>query len=153
MKWIPKDLEMYNQAKEYVDTLIIPLHGITFNGGMNQSASNVEFISVISQQIEKQFKGRVLLLPAVNYYHGWAEEEKKEMILRWEGIVDKDKFPHVFFLTSDVFWKESEVVFDESLIWIPSIPLESLEDKYKKSVVEKETKNILDIIIRKWRNM
>ena len=44
MKWNVKDVEMYVQAKEYVDTVVVPLIPITFNDQMKQLTSSSEFI-------------------------------------------------------------------------------------------------------------
>ena len=38
MKWIPQDIETYLNAKEYVDTAVIPLFSISFGDDMKQSA-------------------------------------------------------------------------------------------------------------------
>ena len=71
MKWIPQDTEMFLGAREYVDTVIMPLIGITFQDYVKQSASINEFITIISRQVEQQFKGRVLLLPPLTYCNDW----------------------------------------------------------------------------------
>ena len=36
-------------------------------------------------------------------------------------------------------------------IWIPSIPLEHLEDTYKDSIIESQVKQILNIFIKTWK--
>ncbi|MDV2887798.1 DUF2487 family protein, partial [Alkalihalophilus pseudofirmus] len=44
MKWIPQDVETYSNAKEYVDTAVVPLYSVTIGGGIKQSAAAAEFI-------------------------------------------------------------------------------------------------------------
>ena len=67
MKWTVKDLDMYIQSKEYVDTVLIPLVPITFGGQMKRTGSMNELITILSLEIEKQMKGRILLLPTFHY--------------------------------------------------------------------------------------
>ncbi|WP_042346400.1 DUF2487 family protein [Bacillus massiliigorillae] len=151
MKWISKDVEMYIGAKEYVDTAIVPLLGITFQNGIKQSASINEFISIISQEIEKQFKGRVLLLPPVTYLNDGEMDMKKQQIYQWKQALEQEGFPFIFFLTSDADWKTIESEIGNSLLYLPSLPLESLDEKYKIPMMEEQVSDVLGIISRKWR--
>lgn len=152
VKWITKDIEMFLGAKEYVDTVILPLIEISFTEGIKQSASNCEYINILSQQIEKQFKGRVILLPAVTYGSEWKEEDKQRLIQEWSITLEKEKFPFIFFLTSDVYWKSEQKVSRNDVLWSPSIPFEYLEEKYKQPMMEEQVKSIVNSIIEKWRN-
>ena len=52
MKWIAKDIEMFDGAREYVDTALVPLVGISFSEGIKQSASTSEYITILSNEIE-----------------------------------------------------------------------------------------------------
>jgi len=153
MKWIPKDIQTFIEAREYVDTILIPLYGISFTGGISKSAASTEFISIISQQVEKQFKGRVLMLPGVTYCKDWTEEEKMKFILQWKSTIETEKFPFIFFLTVDEYWKLYTEQLGNSLILTPFIPLEDLEERYKKTVIEEEVSEILNKIIHKWRSL
>lgn len=151
MKWITKDMEMYIGAKEYVDTVIMPLVGISFQKGIKQSASANEFISILSQEAELQFKGRVLLLPTLTYASEWGMEQKKQHLLQWKQTLEEEGFPFIFFLTSDAEWKTIENELENHLLYIPSIPLESLDEKYKKPMMEEQVSELLTDISRKWR--
>ncbi len=153
MKWEAADIQTFIEAREYVDTALVPLYGVSFAGGMSKSASGVEFISIISQQIEKQFKGRLLLMPGITYCHDWTDEDKVKCISQWRSTLKKEKFPHIFFLTVDEEWKLYAEQMDSSLIWTPLIPLENVEEKYKKTIMDEEISNILNIIIRNWKKV
>lgn len=150
MKWVSKDIEMFVGAKEYVDTAIMPLCGITFKNGIKQSASMNEYVSILSSEIEKQFKGRVLLLPSFTYCQDWDKDYKKDQLIKWKQALEEEKFANIFFLTSDADWKVIEDELENSLLYSPSIPLENLEEKYKQPMMEEQVKNILNIIIHKW---
>jgi len=152
MKWVPKDLEMFLGAREYVDTVIMPLIGISFKDGMKQSASIHDFITILSRQVEQQFKGRVLLLPPLTYSGDWSREDRKSIFLKWKKSLEEELFAHVFFLTSDVEWKTMEEELGQSLIWTSPIPLEHLDEKYKQPMMEDQVKSVLTVISQKWKN-
>ncbi len=151
MKWIPQDTEMFLGAREYVDTVIMPLIGITFQDHVKQSASINEFITIISRQVEQQFKGRVLLLPPLTYCNDWSKQDRLDVALKWKNSLE-EQFAHVFFLTSDVEWKTIETELGQSLLWTTPIPLEHLEEKFKKPMMEEQVKPLLTIISQKWKN-
>ena len=151
MKWIPQDTEMFLGAREYVDTVIMPLIGITFQDYVKQSASINEFITIISRQVEQQFKGRVLLLPPLTYCNDWFKQDRLDVALKWKNSLE-EQFAHVFFLTSDVEWKTIEMELGQSLLWTTPIPLEHLEEKYKKPLMEEQVKPLLTVISQKWKN-
>ncbi|WP_019242014.1 MULTISPECIES: YpiF family protein [Bacillus] len=150
MKWIAKDIEMFDGAREYVDTALVPLVGISFSEGIKQSASTSEYITILSNEIEKQFKGRVMLLPSIMYNLNWEKQEKTELLIKWKRILQEEKFSHIFFLTADGQMNVNDEL-NESILWSTSIPLEHLEEKYKKPMMEEQVKNMLNTIIEKWR--
>ena len=151
MKWLPQDMDMFFQAREYVDTAVMPLIGLTFKEQAKQSASVYDFISIVSRQVEQQFKGRVLLMPPLTYCSDWSKEERLELLLKWKADLDK-QFSHVLFLTSDAEWKTLEIEIGQSLLWISHIPLEHLEEKYKQPMMEEQVKMLLKVISQKWKN-
>ena len=67
MKWVSKDIETYLSAKEYVDTAVIPLFTVSFGNEMKQSASSAEFITLLTNYLERQFTGRLMLFPPFTY--------------------------------------------------------------------------------------
>lgn len=151
MKWIPQDAEMFLGAREYVDTVIMPLVGITFQEHVKQSTSINDYITILSRQVEQQFKGRVLLLPPLTYCNDWVKQDRLDILLKWKDSLE-EQFSHVFFLTSDVEWKTVEMELGQSLLWTTPIPLEHLEEKYKQPMMEEQVKPLLTIISQKWKN-
>ncbi|SIQ37579.1 Protein of unknown function [Peribacillus simplex] len=150
MKWTAKDLDMYIQSKEYVDTVLIPLVPLSFKGQMKQSGSMNEFLTILSLEIEKQMKGRILLLPTFHYISD--EMDKVERLKRWANEVKKNDFEHVFFLTSDFEWKKEERELENNLVWIPAIPLEGLEIEQAREMINQQVIQILDIFSYNWKN-
>ncbi|MFS0764757.1 YpiF family protein [Peribacillus phoenicis] len=150
MKWTAKDLDMYMQSKEYVDTVLIPLVPLSFRGQMKQTGSMNEFLTILSLEIEKQMKGRILLLPTFHYLSD--ELDKVERLKRWANEVKENNFKHVFFLTSDFEWKKEERELENNLVWIPAIPLEALEIEQAREMIHQQVIQILDIFSYNWKN-
>ncbi|MFS0670680.1 YpiF family protein [Peribacillus frigoritolerans] len=150
MKWTAKDLDMYMQSKEYVDTVLIPLVPLSFKGQMKQTGSMNEFLTILSLEIEKQMKGRILLLPTFHYLSD--EMDKVERLKRWANEVKENNFEHVFFLTSDFEWKKEERELENNLVWIPAIPLEGIEIEQAREMINQQVLQILDIFSYNWKN-
>ncbi|WP_147533778.1 YpiF family protein [Bacillus marasmi] len=151
MKWNPEDVEIFQKAKEYVDTAVIPLLPVTFNSGeMGQAAGMSEFITLLSGQLERQFKGRIFLFPGHAYLKEEVEEKLLEDLLKWESKLLENGFSHVFYLTSDYLWKSVESRLSGSVIWLPAIPMETMQEAQKVSVVESQVKQLLMMFTEKW---
>ena len=150
MKWSAKDLDMYVHAKEFVDTALIPLVPLSFGEQMKQSGSNNEFITILSMEIEKQMKGRMLLMPTYHYMSD--EEDKLPIIKRWTQKLETNNFKHVFYLTTDIAWKKYEQELEQHLIWIPAIPLENLENSQARDMINQQVNQITDIFTYYWKN-
>lgn len=67
MKWQATEMDTYLQAKEYVDTAIIPLIPLSWQKDVKQTVAMGEFISIITMEVEKQFHGRVVQFPGFTY--------------------------------------------------------------------------------------
>ena len=58
LKWIVKDVEQFEQAREYVDTGVIPLLSISAAKEMKMVVEQGEFIELLSTELEREYKGR-----------------------------------------------------------------------------------------------
>jgi hypothetical protein len=150
MKWNPKDVEVYLQSKEYVDTAIVPIMPIAFGTEMGQASGMSEFIHLVTLQLERQFKGRMMLLPGFSYLKTEKDEKLISDLSQWDSQLKENGFKHIFYLTSDLFWKNFESRLTGSLIWIPSIPLETMDDSQKMTVIEGQVKQMLNLFTQKW---
>ncbi|WP_077247186.1 YpiF family protein [Pseudobacillus wudalianchiensis] len=151
MNWNGKDIESFQQQKEYIDTALVPLVPISFESDMKETASQYEFIQLLTTLLEKQFKGRMLLLPPFTYIKQQEEEGKLAALNLLAEELDKAGFQHALFFTSDSSWKLAEDKINGSLIWVPSVPLEHMEDSYKYSLIEDQAKQFVNIIVHKWQ--
>ena len=127
MNWTAKDMDTYLQQKEYIDTLIVPLLKVeTEPENMKNSASSSEFLMHLTTFIETQFKGRMMLMPPFAYTQSM---DLQEMAATLSRDISVSTFKHVFFLTTDSAWTSIEM--DGEVIWLPSIPLESMDPSIK----------------------
>lgn len=149
MKWVAADIEMYQKAAEYVDTAIVPLMPVSFDDEMKQNASMAEFIGILTVQLEKQFKGRIFLLPGFVYIKGNAGT--LETLQEWEKTLLDKQFKHVFYVTSDISWRQYEKALSGTLLWLPSLPLEHMQEQQKVSIIEDQVKQLLTLFTEKWQ--
>lgn len=151
MKWQAKEIDTYLQAKEYVDTAIIPLIPISWGSDVKVTVQMGEFITLISDELERQFKGRMFQFPAFTYL---KSEDLQGRVLKLNQLDDhlKDNgFKHILYITSDVEWKQLEVEMKDTLLWLPSLPLEHLDQKYKMEALSDQIKQMLPILTNKWQ--
>jgi hypothetical protein len=150
MKWTPQDIETYLNAKEYVDTAVVPLLAVSVGGEMKQSAAGTEFITLLSGHLERQFTGRLLLLPPFTYLKSNYGENTIKDLREWEANLAKEEFKHIFYLTSELDWRTQEGGLTGTVIWLPSIPLEHMNDSQKMAVVDSQVKQLLELFTQKW---
>ena len=150
MRWVAKDAKTIFEEREFIDTLLIPIVPISLKQDGKEAANENEFIQLVTMQIEKQFKGRVFLMPPLTYFKTETEDEKTALYDYWERNIKAENFKHVFFMTSENSW-QTIIHSKFKCIWIPSIPLEHLEDTYKDSIIESQVKQILNIFIKTWQ--
>lgn len=71
-----KDVQQYQQNKEFIDTAIVPLVYLDFaEDKMVKSSSDVEFLMSLTSFIEQQFKGRLMLIPPFSYTESTRSEQ------------------------------------------------------------------------------
>ncbi|MCP3738742.1 YpiF family protein [Rossellomorea sp. BNER] len=151
MNWNAKDIEMYLKEKQYIDTAVVPLLPVDFDDGMKRAAAQGEFITLLTSHLEHQFKGRILLYPPFTYLKENSGSSDAERLLNWTNRIKENETKYVFYLTSDSDWKKQGDTIEDSLIWIPSIPLENLDEQYKHSIMEDQVKQLLNVIVQKWQ--
>ncbi len=146
MNWNAKDLDTYLGQKEYIDTLLVPLLKIdTDVEQMKGSASSAEFLMHLSNFIETQFKGRMMALPPFTYTQSTSLQKMGEVLAK---DLAQTSFQHVFYLTTDREWTGVDIKGE--VIWIPSIPLESMDQKLRQTIIEDQLRQVLPTFTKKW---
>lgn len=153
MRWTAKDISMYFQSKEYIDTALIPIIPIAFDETGKEAANGSEFIQLIALEIERQFKGRILLLPAFVHFLNEAESEKQKLLKRWFLELSKENFHYQFFISSDLSLKPVIEKLGGELIWLPSIPMEHLDESNKSMIIDQQAKQLLSFFVEKWQRV
>ncbi|GER66014.1 hypothetical protein BpJC7_29130 [Weizmannia acidilactici] len=151
MLWCAKDMELYVQERPFIDTAVLPLVPVSFDRNIRQLASQFEWIQFVAGCLESQFKGRIVLLPAFSYLQHTAAESAGAMLLAWEAEMTESGFRHIFYLTSDPSWQPFQSELNGSVVWLPAVPLEHMEQKHRETVVDEQVKQLISIIVREWQ--
>jgi hypothetical protein len=150
MKWTGNDIDAYLQAKDYVDTAIIPLVPIDWETELKSSVVMGEYITLLSEGLEREYRGRVILFPPYTYLKMEPTELKLKRLKDWETMLQSNGFKHVIHLTSDVEWRSHENEIN-SLIWMPAIPVSDMSADHKFSIVSDQIKQMMKIILEEWK--
>ena len=141
-----KDVQQFLGQKDFIDTALVPLLSLEFEESkMRQSSSAAEFLMSLTAFVEQQFKGRLMLVPPFSY----TEQTKSGLAVNLlKENLQNAGFKHVLFITCDHSWTS----FSEELevIWLPAIPLESMDAGVKKTILEEQLKQIIPILTSKW---
>ncbi|MBS4194494.1 YpiF family protein [Lederbergia citri] len=149
MNWTAKDVHVYTTEREYIDTAIIPLMPVILDGGIKRAAEQGEFIQLLSMHLERQFRGRTLMLPPFAYVKD--PKEIIEELESWSNKANQAGFSYVFYLTSDSKWQSLNESCNGTLIYMPSIPLEHMDEQHKHSVIDNQLKSLIGEIINAWQ--
>ncbi|MFB5661685.1 YpiF family protein [Alteribacillus sp. HJP-4] len=152
MKWIPNDIAQYEQEKAYIDTALVPLLALDFHNDIKHTAAMAEFTSLMTGEVEKQFRGRMLLTPPFTYLKNNDFNDNLTSLKEWLSSMKDSGIKHVVFITSDPLWKKAEAEIDELLLWMPLVPFENMDTSYKRQIISEQIKQILPLLLDKWKN-
>jgi hypothetical protein len=140
------DIEQFQTQKQFIDTAIVPLVQLDFSEqGMKQSSSATEYLMTLTSFVEQQFRGRLVLIPPFSYT-AQTKNDNLTMILQ-EQLLEAG-FKSVIFMTCDSSWTLQKESYD--IIWLPSIPLESMDKTVKQRILEEQIKQIIPILTKVW---
>ena len=151
MKWVPQDIEMVEKAKEYVDTAVVALIPVSFGESMKDSASMAESLTMQTVLLERQFTGRLLLLPQFTYLKEEGSEHAKSSLKAWHKQIQQSGFEHIFYLTSDSEWKLHEKDLGGSLLWVPALPFDQMQDSQKWAMADNQVKQLVGFFTQAWK--
>ncbi|MFC7685116.1 YpiF family protein [Ureibacillus sp. GCM10028918] len=140
------DVQQFQSQKDFIDTALVPLLALDFDDArIKQSSSAAEYLMSLTAFVEQQFKGRLMLVPPFSY----TEQTKPGLSVNsLKEDLQKAGFKHVIFITSDYTWTSFSEEVD--VIWLPAIPLESMDKGVKKTVLEEQLKQIIPVLTSKW---
>lgn len=153
MKWVKSDLLQYKTAKEYVDTLLIPLVPFQLSNDktFDKDAFQREVLSLFVHEIEKELTGRVLLTPSYNYVSSKTSgNDDVNRLNTWINHCHTQPFQHTFLITFDAAWKKGEKDINGTLLWFPGMESGNLESEEMQSFVKGQVKQIVALIRTYW---
>ncbi|MYL55151.1 DUF2487 family protein [Pontibacillus yanchengensis] len=154
MQWKTEDMNMYVQSKEYVDTIVIPLLPVSFNTDDKQLVSMAfqhELLTVFTNEIEKQFKGRIFLSPSYTYSPSTDIEHEMNRLNLWCEEAETQGFKHILLFTMDPKWKKQERKLEGSLIWLPAGQVDTLHSEEAQKYVQSQINQVTELIMAYWQ--
>ncbi|KGP73021.1 YpiF family protein [Pontibacillus yanchengensis] len=154
MQWNTEDMNMYIHSKEYVDTCVIPLLPVSFNAEDDKLVSMAfqhEFLTVFTNEIEKQFKGRIFLSPSYTYSPSAEIELEMNRLNKWCEEAEAQGFNHILLFTMDPKWKKQERKLDGSLVWLPAGQVDSLQSEEAQKYVQSQIDQVTELIMAYWQ--
>ncbi|MGM8365352.1 DUF2487 family protein [Virgibacillus sp. W0181] len=153
MKWSKDDLKKYVTAKEYVDTVLVPLSPFHYSdeSHFDKSALQREALFIFSNEIEKELSGRILLSPDYNYIKSNSLQLETQRLNSWVEDARKQPFNHIFFITFDLNWKKYEQALEGHLLWLPGIQGD-LHSKEMITVIRGQVEQLGELIRTYWQD-
>lgn len=140
------DVEQFQTQKQFIDTAIVPLVQLDFSEiGMKQTSSASEYLMSLTTFIEQQLHGRLMLLPPFSYT---KLTKSSEMAISIEKELKEAGFKSVLFVTCDHEW--SDLKEQLNILWLPAIPLESMDKTVKQRILEDQLKQVLPVLTSVW---
>ena len=140
------DIEQFQAQKQFIDTAIVPLVQLDFSEqGIKQSSSATDYLMTLTTFVEQQFRGRLVLIPPFSYTAQTRNENLTKSLLEQ---LQEAGFKSVIFMTCDPEWTSQKESYD--IIWLPSIPLESMDKTVKQRILEEQIKQIIPVLTKVW---
>lgn len=152
MKWRKDDLEKYVQAKEYIDTILMPLipFQLTNDEDIGKDAFQQEIMTIFANEIEQELSGRVLLIPSYFYLKDTEKAIEVERLNQWISETENQPFNHTILLTFDPSWRKHEKELAGDLLWLPGIQTGDIHSNEMQSVIRDQISQLSEIIRSYW---
>lgn len=152
MKWFSEDLTKYVQAKEYIDTLIIPLEAfhLSQESNLEKDAFHREVLGIYTNEIEKELSGRVLLAPTYAYLKSSNLDNEVARLNSWIEDVKTQPFTSIFVITFDNAWKKVEKDLDCHLLWLPGMKPGNIKSEDAVKLIRSQVEQISELIRSYW---
>ena len=152
MKWYSEDLIKYVQAKEYIDTLIIPLEAfhLSQESNLEKDAFHREVLGIYTNEIEKELSGRVLLAPTYTYLKSSNLDNEVIRLNSWIEDVKTQPFTSIFVVTFDNAWKKVEKDLDCNLLWLPGMKPGNIKSEDAVKLIRSQVEQISELIRSYW---
>lgn len=140
MLYTAKDIKLLKDEIEFIDTAVIPLVSIDMTEQAPSHSNNIELTQMVTMQIEKQFKGRLLITPLST-----TVESNTDIVTAYARQLLVYGFKKIIVLT------HLKIDFDDfDVIQLNEIPLENMTPDMVNELVGDEVKNVMKSIISIW---
>src|SRR5690625_3490750 len=131
MKWQKDDVKKYIDAKEFVDTILIPLFPFQLSNDkqLTKDAFLRQALLIYANETEKELSGRVFLIPEYSYLKSEMLKDEVSRLNKWVEDIKQQPFQKIFFLTFDMNWRKVESTLEGHLIWLPGVSSGDLQAK------------------------
>ncbi|WP_028783025.1 DUF2487 family protein [Thalassobacillus devorans] len=151
MRWNQEDISLYAESKEYIDTMIIPLipFDVQKDELMKKQAFQKELLKLFASEVEKEYKGRILLAPEYHYISGRHKEEV-DRVNHWIGQFTNLPFDHIFLFTLDMNWRKLSNDLQGEIVWLPGLQSGNLQSSEVQSFIKEQVSQIAEMIRSYW---
>ena len=135
-----RDLRVLKDEIEFVDTAIVPVVSVDFDSNLLHHSNNLELIQLVTIQLEKQLKGRLMITPSPT-----TVNQDSSALETYKNQLTEYGFKNVVSLSFDAL--EIEGVHN---IKVNSIPISDMDNEMKISIINDEVKTVIKQIIGVW---
>ncbi|TSB46927.1 DUF2487 family protein [Alkalicoccobacillus porphyridii] len=150
MKWNTKDIKVYQQQKQYVDTVLIPLLPMSPGKELARSVTQSEYSMAISDELERMYQGRLIVSLPFTYQPVGSYESVLDQLNQWIHAWREDGIKHVVLVTSDSEWRSYETALSGTLIWLAAVSLSTMEPKERMNICSQIAQDLAPIFKKEW---
>ncbi|WP_067725486.1 YpiF family protein [Oceanobacillus damuensis] len=153
MKWRKDDLQQYVQAKEYIDTILLPLIPIQLSKDdqAEKYASQAEVMHILANEIEKELTGRIMLAPSYHYLNSADKNTEIHRLKMWAEDMKEQPFSQIVHITFDSGWKKHEKDINDNLLWIPAVQAGEINSKEMHRIIRDQVGQTAELIRSYWQ--
>lgn len=135
------DIKVLKDQLEFVDTAVIPFVSTDMDSGALSYANDIELLQLVTIQLEKQFKGRIFITPAMT-----TVNSDTTVLEQYEAQLYDYGFKNVVIIT------HMELDESHTTIRLNHIPLQDMTNDIKMDMVKEEVKKVMKSIISIWNS-
>ena len=135
------DIKNLKEQLEFVDTAVIPFVSADLDDQSLSNANDIELVQLVTIQLEKQFKGRIFITPAMT-----TVLSDTGVLKQYQEQLYDYGFKNVVILT--------HLNLDDEFksIRLNQIPLQDMSNDIKFDLVNDEVKKVMKSIISIWNS-
>lgn len=153
MKWTRQGSGQYLQAKEFIDTAVIPLVPIAAaapDEELTKTAVQHETMQVFLNELEKELAGRIMVMPVYAYIANKEIENERVRLESWTASLMEAGFKHVFLPTFDAVWRKHSKHLEGELIWLPCPTTGQMDSGQFNQAARGLAREVMDLMMASW---